>query len=127
MDRTARSGYALLEALLALAIVGFAVLAAAGYAQARATAAARLAARQQVDAAVEAALETVRGGIGPLESGPFDVAEALGLDDGGRQPQVEVNVRPTGRPGLWLVTARGSLTVVGEPVETVVWTQVWRP
>jgi len=127
MDRPARSGYALLEALLALAIVGFAVLAATAYAQTRATAAARLAARQQVDAAVEAALETVRGGIGPLESGPFDVGEALELDGGGRRPQVVVSVRPAGRPDLWLVTVRGSLAVVGEPVETTVWTQVWRP
>jgi hypothetical protein len=110
-----------------LAIVGFAVLAATAYAQARATAAVRLAARQRVGAAVEAALETVRGGAGPLSSGRFDVAEALELDGPDGRPTVEIVVRPTGVADLWTVVVRGRMMVVGDDVETTVWTQVWRP
>lgn len=122
-----RTGFALLEVLLALAIVGMAILAATAYAQARTTASLRLVARQRLQTAVEAALESVRGGLVPLESGPFDTAGELSVTPAEVPVAVDIDVQPAGIDDLYTVTVRGRTRAAGRPVEEVVWTKVWRP
>lgn len=124
-----QSGFALVEVLLALAIVGWVILAAAAFAQARTAAAVRLAARQRVQTAVEVALESVRSGVMPLADGRFEIADQLPVDPGDPLARVDVDiaVRPAGVDDLFLVSVRGRTEVAGSPVDDVVWTMAWRP
>jgi hypothetical protein len=130
-------GFTLLEALLALALVGVALLLDLGLqAQARAIEA-RLAIEADLLRRAEAVVESVRAGAHPLASGPVDGALAWPVS---ADPALRMSllVEPTEVPGLCRVEVRGSMPWrVGSPLpqgagegavhDVRVDTLIWRP
>jgi len=119
-----RNGYSLLEAVVALAIVGSAVLVAAGSLQSHAALASRLVVGEQLVRCAEDALERVRGGALPLASAAFD--RALGDEDGPRC-RVVVAVEPGDMEGLHRLTVTARAGIPGESLSFELTTLVWRP
>lgn len=126
LKSTSCRGFSLPEALIALAIFGFAVVAAASFLSTQLVVERRLAAREELLRLVEAGLESVRGGVVPLQPSVFtddDLTDVSLL----RDPVVVVDVHTTAVPDLFdiEVTARGGL--MGEEVSLSVHSKVWRP
>jgi hypothetical protein len=123
----AASGFALPEALIALALALLALLLGAAVAFQVPAAARRLDAQNRADRALEAALEGLRAGQLPLRTGvaaPLLAPIALA---GEPPPAVWLEVERTEIPDLYLVVARATYLVAEAPRERVVTTRVWRP
>jgi len=119
-------GFTLLEAVIAMAVFGFAILVAAGFLDAQISAARRLEARADLLRAAEAVLESVRGGALPLESA------AVALGDEFRplsaiRVATAVEVRPCELEGLYEVEAVARTVVRSEAMAVSLTTRVWRP
>ena len=124
--RSPSRGFSLPEVLVALAIFGMAVVVAASFMSAQANAERRLAARQELLRLAEAALESVRAGVVPLEPRMF-VDEQLVRTVVVHDPAVAIDVRKAPVPDLYeaSVTVTGQLR--GAEVVLRVDTMVWRP
>lgn len=125
-ESASNRGFSLPEALIALAIFGFAVVAAASFLSTQLVVERRLAAREELLRLVEAGLESVRGGVVPLQPSVFtddDLTDVSLL----RDPVVIVDVHTTVVPHVFdiEVSARGDL--MGEEVSLSVHSKVWRP
>lgn len=119
-------GVSLLECLVALAVLSLAVvLVTAGLAAARSTGERLLAQRSAVRAA-ENALEGVRGGALPLQSGPL-VATVLVADADEWRMSVRLVVDALEPAGLYRVAAEAAFVVRGRPGARRLETMVWRP
>lgn len=120
-------GYSLVEAIAALTIFGIAILVAAGFLDAQMSASRRLEARTDLVRAAETVLESVRGGVLPLETATIDLGDEF-------QPlsaitvttTVEVSER-TDLPDLFQVRVVASAMVRAENMAVSITTQVWRP
>jgi prepilin-type N-terminal cleavage/methylation domain-containing protein len=119
-------GFTLLEAVIAMAVFGFAILVAAGFLDAQMSAARRLEARADLLRAAEVALESVRGGALPLESAAVELGDEFRPLSAIRVATA-VEVRPCELEGLYEVEAVARAVVRGEGMEVSVTTRVWRP
>ncbi len=120
-------GYSLVEALAALTIFGMAILVAAGFLDAQMSAARRLEARADLVRAAEILLESVRGGVLPLESADVDFGDEFQpLSAITVMTSVEVAERPD-LPGLFQVRVTARAMVRSEEMVVSISTQVWRP
>jgi len=117
-------GFTLLECVIAVAIVGFAILVAATALSAQARSADRLKARQQLLRSAEATLERVRAGALPLASASCDTAAELESEADPIRSTLQVRQLET--PGLYEVTAHAARTVRGHSIEVTLQTMVWR-
>ena len=119
-------GFTLLETVLALTIFGFAIVVAAGFLDAQMSAARRLEARADLVRAAETVLESVRGGVLPLQSADVDLGDEF-------QPlsaitvTTRVEVRPRPLDGLYEVEVNAGAMVRSEDMVVSITTQVWRP
>jgi prepilin-type N-terminal cleavage/methylation domain-containing protein len=120
------SGFTLVEALAALAIFAMAVLVAAAFLQAHATAARRLEVRTALVRATEATLEEIRAGVRPLTTANIDRTAELGLPPGARVTTA-VHVGTGGFEDLYRVAVRSRSAAAGEPMAVEIETMVWRP
>ncbi len=119
-------GFTLAECLVALTLVGFALVAATVAVSSQARAAERLHVRQELLQAVETTLEGIRGGVVPLVS-TSDV-ELLASDDaGGAGVRSAVEVEPLAPAGLYEVRVMSWTRSRDETMQLVVTTMVWRP
>jgi len=113
----------LLEVVLALALVGAAVLVAAGGLRGQARLL-RLAGHRNTAARVlEAAVNSVRSGVLPLESGSFAPPVPCDLDG----LRVRIEVRDGGREKLYAVTAVARWREGDRVVEQRLASMVWWP
>ncbi len=110
-----------------MTIFGLAILVAAGFLDAQMSAARRLEARADLVRAAEILLESVRGGVLPLETAEIDFGDEF-------QPlsaiTVETNVEVEERsdlPGLYQVRVVARAMVRGQEMVVSITTQVWRP
>jgi prepilin-type N-terminal cleavage/methylation domain-containing protein len=120
------SGYSLLEVVIALALVGFALLVATNALQAHAMAAKRLELRGELLRSAENLLESLRGGSVPLVGGPVELDNPPGFDSGVRVDTF-IEVEAGDIPGLKLVTVRATTTLRGRSEELELTTMIWRP
>ena len=121
-----QAGYSLVEALAAIALVGMGLLAASSGLQSHAASARRSELRQLMVTASEEAIEAVRGGDLPLESGPVgtpSVADRFQRDG----IRTTLRVAPREVEGLYEVTAVARVRFLGEPMTVELATMVWRP
>lgn len=118
------SGFSLLETVVALALVGVAVLVAAGSLQAHAALASRLVVQEQLVRCAEDVLEQVRGGALPLAPAAFDQPQ---VDGTGPRCRVVVGVEPGGVEGLHRLTVTARSGIAGESLSFELTTMVWRP
>ena len=126
-NSSTQRGASLLEALVALALVGVALLMGmALYAQQRRIEQ-RLAAQRDADRALASVLEAARAGL-PLVSGPLDAAPFVG--SAAAPPALTLAVEPddadpSGR--LLRVRVIAVYTVAGHPFRRTLESLVWRP
>ena len=120
-------GYSLVEAIAALTVFGVAILVAAGFLDAQISASRRLEARSDLVRAAETVLESVRGGVLPLETAAIDLGDEF-------QPLSAITVKTTVEvaerselPGLFQVRVVASALVRTENQTVSISTQVWRP
>jgi prepilin-type N-terminal cleavage/methylation domain-containing protein len=120
------SGFTLVEALAALAIFAMAVLVAAAFLQAHATAARRLEVRAALVRATETTLEEIRAGARPLTTATLDRTGELDLPPGARVTTT-VRVDDGGVEDLYRVAVRSRSAAAGRPMTVDVQTMMWRP
>ena len=126
-SRRRETGYSLVEALAALTIFGLAILVAAGFLDAQMSAARRLEARADLVRAAEILLESVRGGVLPLETAEVDFGEEF-------QPLSHITVKTSVEvaersdlSGLYQVRVVARAIVRSQEMVVSITTQVWRP
>lgn len=112
--------------MLALTVFGFAIIVAAGFLDAQMSAARRLEARADLVRAAETVLESVRGGLLPLQSAAVDLGDEF-------QPlsaitvRTRVEVRPQELPDLYELEVEAAAEVRGRDMVVSITTRVWRP
>ena len=119
-------GFTLVEALAALGIFAIAVLVAAAFLQAHATAARRLEVRSALIHASETTLEEIRAGVRPLVSANLDLGRAFGQPPDSSL-RTSIKVDSGGVADLYRVVVIARSAAAGEPMEIVLETMVWRP
>jgi prepilin-type N-terminal cleavage/methylation domain-containing protein len=123
----AAAGFSLLECLIALLLVGFAILMATALLNTMTTTAARLAAQQELLRNVETVLAGVRAGALPLSSGPIAVDPGMSsapVSD----LRLALDVEPGSLPDLYQVTVHARCSFLqNRPLHRSVTTLVWRP
>jgi type II secretory pathway pseudopilin PulG len=115
------------EALAALTIFGMAILVAASFLDAQMSAARRLEARADLVRAAEIVLESVRGGVLPLETADIDFGDEFQpLSAITVETRVEVD-EVSSLPGLYQVRVEAKAEVRSQEVVVAIATEVWRP
>lgn len=120
-------GFTLVEALVALAVVGLILLLGLGLVWQQRQVIERLEAREAADRALTEALETLRSGAVPVTPGivPLPVASSPGAAQG---LTVVVRVTPAEPPpDLYRARVTATYRVAGRAVTRSLETQLWRP
>lgn len=115
----ARRGFSLVETLIALTILGTALLLGMSLVLQQPRVARRLDAQRRALAELESTMEALRSGAIPLESGRLGPSDA---------PAVVIDVSPAaGPPGLYEVSLRAVYLVEGQTRERTLDTLIWSP
>jgi prepilin-type N-terminal cleavage/methylation domain-containing protein len=121
------SGFSLVEVLIALVLVGTALLMGMGLALQNPRIVRRLDGERQAFRAMESTLEAVRAGAIPLQTSDLDgFVTAVGTP-APKDLKIHMEVDPADTPGLFQVTLRSSYEVEGRKVEKMLRTLVWSP
>ena len=121
------SGFSLVEVLIALVLVGTALLMGMGLALQNPRIVRRMDSERQAFRAMESTLEAVRAGVIPLQTAQMDgFATAVGTP-APKDLKVHMQVEPAGTPGLFQVTLRARYEVEGRKIEKMLRTLVWSP
>lgn len=121
------SGFSLVEVLIALVLVGTALLLGMGLALQQPRIVRRLDGERQAFRAMEATLEAVRAGAIPLQTSELDgFVTAVGTP-APKDLKIRMQVEPADLPGLFQVTLRASYKVEQRQVEKMLRTLVWSP
>ncbi len=121
------SGFSLVEVLIALVLVGAALLMGMGLALQNPRIVRRLDGERQAFRAMESTLEAVRAGVIPLQTSNLDgFVTAVGTP-AQKDLKIHMQVDPAGTPGLFQVTLRASYKVEQRKVEKMLRTLVWSP
>jgi prepilin-type N-terminal cleavage/methylation domain-containing protein len=122
-----QSGFSLVEVLVALTLLGVALLLGMELMLQNPRIVRRTDSERQAYRAMESTLEAVRAGVIPLQSARLDgFATAVGTP----APQdltILMQVEPAGLPGLYKVTLRATYTVLRKEHEKRLQTLVWSP
>jgi prepilin-type N-terminal cleavage/methylation domain-containing protein len=122
-----QSGFALIEVLIALVLVGTALLMGMGLALQNPRIVRRMDAEQQAFRALESTLEAVRAGGIPLQTAELeDFATAVG-SPAPKDLAIRMEVEPAGVPGLFQVTLSARYTVERRQRVKRLQTLVWSP
>lgn len=120
-------GFTLLEALVALLLVTFAMLMGFGLMARQPHTLERLRAGDEALRAIEASIETIRAGALPLESGFLQPAIAYPAPVHAEHLLLDLNVQPQEVEGLYGITVEARYQVGRKMHRRRVTTLVWRP
>lgn len=122
------SGLSLIEVLIALVLVGTALLMGMGLALQNPRIVRRLDSERQAFRAMESTLEAVRAGAIPLQTSELDgFVTAVGTS-APKDLKIYMQVEPTGKPpGLFQVTVSARYEIEGRKIEKMLRTLVWSP
>jgi prepilin-type N-terminal cleavage/methylation domain-containing protein len=121
------SGFSLLEVLIALALLGVALLMGVGLVLQQPRIVRRLDGERQAFRALESTLEAVRAGVVPLETADLEGFSTAVGSPAPKDLRVHMVVEPAGTPGLFQVTLLATYTVEGWPIRKRLRTLVWSP
>jgi prepilin-type N-terminal cleavage/methylation domain-containing protein len=125
--RSRQRGFSLVEVLVALTVLGVALLMGLALVLQNPRIVRRTDGERQAYRALESTLEAVRAGAIPLASARLDgFVTAVGTP-APKDLTVWMDVTPTERPGLYEVALRATYTVFKEPHEKRLQTMVWSP
>jgi prepilin-type N-terminal cleavage/methylation domain-containing protein len=120
-------GFSLVEVLIALVLVGTALLMGMGLALQQPRIVRRLDGERQAFRAMEATLEAVRAGVVPLQTAELDgFVTAVGTP-APKNLRIQMQVDPEGTPGLFQVTLLARYEVEHRKVRKTLRTLVWSP
>ena len=120
-------GFSLVETLIALAILGIALLLGLSLLLQQPRIVLRLDGERQAYRAIEATLESVRAGLIPLQTTEFQSFVTSAGEPAPPDLKLSMNVQPADSPGLYQVTLRARYKVAGFPHEKSLETLVWQP
>lgn len=121
------SGFSLVEVLVALALLGVALLMGVGLVLQQPRIVRRLDGERQAFRALESTLEAVRAGVVPLQTSNLEGFSTAMGSPAPRDLRVHMVVEPAGTPGLFQVTLLATYTVEGWPIRKRLRTLVWSP
>lgn len=123
------SGFSLIEVLIALVLVGTALLMGMGLALQNPRIVRRMDSERQAFRAMESTLEAVRAGAIPLETSKLDgFVTAVGTPaPKDLKIYMQVDEPADAPPGLFQVTLRARYEVEGRKIEKMLRTLVWSP
>lgn len=132
LGRARQRGFSLLEALIALTILGVALLLGAALLLQHPRVVKRLDAERQAYRAIEATLESVRSGLLPLQSMEMDGFQTAAGSEASEDLVLKMVVRPAALPGLHHVILEARYpdpfqpapeSILTKRTETLVWEQ----
>jgi prepilin-type N-terminal cleavage/methylation domain-containing protein len=127
MPRAGNGGFTLLETLVALAILGIALLLTLVLVLNQPRILHRLDGERQAFRAIEGTLEAVRAGAIPLESARFESFDFLAGTPAPPDLTLRMDVRPLDMPpGLYEVSLVAHYTLAGKGYDKRVQTLVWQ-
>ena len=121
------SGFSLVEVLIALVLVGAALLMGMGLALQHPRIVRRMDSERQAFRAMESTLEALRAGVIPLQPSQLDGFVTAVDTPAPEDLKIHMQVEPAGTPGLFQVTLRASYEVEGRKVEKRLRTLAWSP
>jgi prepilin-type N-terminal cleavage/methylation domain-containing protein len=125
--RCRQSGFSLVEVLIALVIVGMALLMGMGLALQNPRIVRRTDAERQAFRALESTLEAVRAGAVPLKTSVLGGFATAVDKPAPADLAVLMEVAPAGLPGLFEVTLQASYTVKQRKFQKSLKTMIWSP
>ena len=116
-------GFSLIESVIAVALIGTALIISSALLNSLVLSADRLQAHREMLREIEAAVEMIRAGFVPLESGTLSSAGS-----NARFPDLRVTAvgEKQAAPGLYLVIVRAECSVRRHLISRRLTTQVWR-
>jgi len=126
-SRSGQSGFSLLEALVALVLLGVALLLGMELLLQNPRVVRRLDGERQAFRAMESTLEAVRAGAIPLmtsDLGGFSTAVGAPAP---KDLAISMQVDPTGLPGLFQITLRATYTADRKKVQKELQSMIWSP
>jgi prepilin-type N-terminal cleavage/methylation domain-containing protein len=126
-SQSGQSGFSLLEALVALVLLGVALLLGMELVLQNPRMVRRMDGERQAFRAMESTMEAVRAGVIPLQTsdlGGFSTAVGTPAP---KNLAISMQVDPTGLPGLYQVTLRARYTADARQVQKELQTMVWSP
>jgi prepilin-type N-terminal cleavage/methylation domain-containing protein len=121
-----QSGFSLAETMVALAILGIALLMGLGLVLQHPRVVKRVDAEREAYRALESTLESVRAGLIPLQPLTLDGFVTAAGTAPPKGLAISMDVRPQSTPGLYEVTLVARYWIFGEEKEKKVETMVWR-
>ena len=122
-----QSGFTLLEVLIALTILGVAMLLGMGLVLQNPRIVRRTDAERQAFRAMESTLEAVRAGAIPLQASQLDAFVTAVGTPAPKGLSIEMEVSPTELPGLFEVTLSARYRVERQSVVKRLRTMIWSP
>jgi prepilin-type N-terminal cleavage/methylation domain-containing protein len=123
----ASSGFSLIEVLIALTLLGIALLLGMDLVLQNPRIVRRLDGERQAFRAMESTMEAVRVGVIPLENADLgNMVTAVGAP-APKDLTIAMQVGPAGLPGLYQVTLTAKYSVLHQKYEKKLQTMVWSP
>jgi len=116
-------GFSLIESVIAIALIGTALIISSALLNSLVSSSDRLRAHTEMLREIEAAVEMMRAGFVPLESGTLSSA---GSNDRFPDLRVTAIVEKQDAPGLYLVILRAECSIRRNLLSRRLTTQVWR-
>ncbi len=126
-SKSGQSGFSLLEALIALVLLGVALLLGMELLLQNPRVVRRLDGERQAFRAMESTLEAVRAGAIPLVTSDLGGFSTAVGSPAPKDLAISMQVDPAGLPGLFQVTLRATYTADQKKVQKELQTMVWSP
>ncbi|HSS48919.1 MAG TPA: prepilin-type N-terminal cleavage/methylation domain-containing protein [Thermoanaerobaculia bacterium] len=126
-SKPGQGGFTLLEALIALVLLGVALLIGLELVLQNPRMVRRMDGERQAFRAMESTIESVRGGAIPLETADLGVFSTAVGTPAPRDLDIFMQVDPTPLPGLFQVTLQARYTADKHKVQKELQTMVWSP
>jgi prepilin-type N-terminal cleavage/methylation domain-containing protein len=126
-SKPGQSGFSLLEALIALVLLGVALLLGMELLLQNPRVVRRLDGERQAFRAMESTLEAVRAGAIPLMTSDLGGFSTAVGSPAPKDLAISMQVDPAGLPGLFQVTLRATYTADQKKVQKELQTMVWSP
>jgi prepilin-type N-terminal cleavage/methylation domain-containing protein len=126
-SKPGQGGFTLLEALIALVLLGVALLMGVALVLQNPRVVRRMDGERQAFRAMESTIESVRAGVIPLQTAALGTYSTAVGTSAPKDLAISMQVDPTELPGLFLVTLQARYTADKRKIRKELQTMVWSP